>query len=77
MDTMARLDDIEVPDLLMNSEEMSRSLKIGVKYLRKLEKRGLPYFTLADGNPKMHRYDPIEVWKWFRANVNHYGGNNG
>jgi len=25
-------------------------------------------------NPNHHRYDPVEVWKWYRKNVRHIGG---
>lgn len=69
------VDGIVVPCLLYTATEMARSLKIGIKYLRKLEKQGLPHYDIGnENNPNLHRYDPIEVWKWFCANVKHIGG---
>lgn len=71
---MPFIDGIVVPDLLYTASEMAISLKIGIKFLRKLEKRGLPYYDIGNGNnPNLHRYDPIEVWEWYQKNITHKG----
>jgi hypothetical protein len=73
--TFIEIDGVVVPPLLYTATEMSRSLKIGIEYLRKLEKQGLPYYDIGnENNPNLHRYDPIEVWKWFCENIKHSGG---
>lgn len=76
--TFIEVDGVVVPSLLYTATEMSRSLRIGIKYLRKLEGQGLPFYIIGnEGNLQMHRYDPIEVWKWFSKNVRHSGGTHG